>query len=147
MNHDRDATPARHSPSCRCHRRSRGTHPVEFGRPWGHRSNPDTTRDQHGADLTATRPGVKVVQTGYDDPGGLRRACTEVDSVVSAINGLDSAIIGAQSRLLEAAAEAGVPRFIPSVFSIDYRGIRPRTNRNLQLPPEGRTTAAADRRL
>ena len=77
--------------------------------------------------------GADVIQADYDDPAGLRRACTAVDCVVSAINGLDSAIIGAQSRLLEAAAEAGVPRFIPSDFSVDYRGIRPRTNRNLQL--------------
>ena len=77
--------------------------------------------------------GVEVIQTSYDDPGGLRRACTGVACVVSAINGLDSAIVGAQSRLLEAAAAVGVPRFIPSDFSIDYRGIRPRSNRNLQL--------------
>ena len=77
--------------------------------------------------------GVEVIQTSYDDPGGLRRACTDVACVVSAINGLDSAIVGAQSRLLEAAAAVGVPRFIPSDFSIDYRGIRPRSNRNLQL--------------
>ena len=77
--------------------------------------------------------GVEVFETGYDDPDGLRRACAEVDCVVSAVNGLDSAIHGAQSRLLEAAAAAGVPRFIPSDFSIDYRGIRPRSNRNLQL--------------
>jgi len=27
----------------------------------------------------------------------------------------------------------GVPRFIPSDYSIDYRGIRPRSNRNLQF--------------
>ncbi|HEX9089292.1 MAG TPA: NmrA family NAD(P)-binding protein, partial [Arthrobacter sp.] len=77
--------------------------------------------------------GAEVVETGYDDPAALLAACTEVDCVVSAINGLDSAIFGAQSRLLEAAAAAGVPRFIPSDFSIDYRGIRPRSNRNLQL--------------
>ena len=77
--------------------------------------------------------GAEVIQVGYDDPDGLRRACTDVDCVVSAINGLDGAILGAQSRLLEAAAAAGVPRFIPSDFSIDYRGIRPRSNRNLQL--------------
>ena len=77
--------------------------------------------------------GAEVVQADYDDPDGLRRACTGVDCVVSAINGLDSAIFGAQSHLLEAAASVGVPRFIPSDFSIDYRGIRPRSNRNLQL--------------
>ncbi|MFE5839430.1 NmrA family NAD(P)-binding protein [Arthrobacter sp. NPDC056493] len=77
--------------------------------------------------------GVEVIQTDYDDPDGLRRACTDVACVVSAVNGPESAILGAQSRLLKAAAAAGVPRFIPSDFSIDYRGIRPRTNRNLQL--------------
>jgi hypothetical protein len=49
------------------------------------------------------------------------------------INGLDSAVIGAQSRLLEAAVETGVPRFIPFDLSIDYRGIRAGSNRNLQL--------------
>ncbi|RKR30171.1 aromatic alcohol reductase [Arthrobacter oryzae] len=77
--------------------------------------------------------GVEVIPAGYDDPASLRRACTDVDCVVSAINGLDGTIIGAQSRLLEAAASVGVPRFVPSDFSIDYRGIRPRSNRNLQL--------------
>jgi uncharacterized protein YbjT (DUF2867 family) len=77
--------------------------------------------------------GAEVVPADYDVPDGLRRACTDVDCVVSAINGLDSVILGAQSRLLEAAAAVGVPRFIPSDFSIDYRGIRPRSNRNLEL--------------
>ncbi|CAI3803863.1 NmrA family NAD(P)-binding protein [Pseudarthrobacter sp. MM222] len=77
--------------------------------------------------------GAEVIQADYDDADGLRRACTGVDCVVSAINGVGSAIIGAQSRLLAAAAAVGVPRFIPSDFSVDYRGIRPRSNRNLQL--------------
>jgi uncharacterized protein YbjT (DUF2867 family) len=77
--------------------------------------------------------GVEVIQADYDDADGLRRACTDVDCVVSAINGVGSAIMGAQSRLLAAAAAVGVPRFIPSDFSVDYRGIRPRSNRNLQL--------------
>ncbi|MEN8584593.1 NmrA family NAD(P)-binding protein [Burkholderia sp. RS01] len=77
--------------------------------------------------------GAEVVQTDYDDPGGLQHACPDVDCVVSAINGLDSAILGAQLRPLEAAAAVGAPRFIPSDFSIDYRGIRPGSNRNLQL--------------
>lgn len=77
--------------------------------------------------------GAEVIRSGYDEPGGLRRARTDVDCVVSAINGLDNAIFGAQSRLLEAAAAVGVPRFVPSDFSIDCRGIRPRSNRDLQL--------------
>ena len=77
--------------------------------------------------------GVEVIQAGYDDPAALRRACADVHCVVSAINGVDSVIFDAQSRLLEAAAAVGVPRFIPSDYSIDYRGIRPRSNRNLQF--------------
>ena len=48
-----------------------------------------------------------MIQAGYDDPAGLRRACADVDCIVSAINGVDSAIFDAQSRLLEAAAAVG----------------------------------------
>ena len=93
-------------------------------------TRPETSKERI-AQLHAQ--GAVVIPAGYDDLDGLRRACTDVDCVVSAINGLDSAIFDAQSRLLEAAAAVGVPRFIPSDFSIDYRGIRPRSNRNLQL--------------
>ena len=93
-----------------------------------------TRRETSTARIAQLRgQGAEVIQADYDDPVGLRRACTNVACVVSAINGLDSAIYDAQSRLLEAAAAVGVPRFIPSDFSIDYRGIRPRSNRNLQL--------------
>ena len=93
-------------------------------------TRPETSKERI-AQLRAQ--GAEVILAGYDDPDGLRRACTNVDCVVSAINGLGSAIFDAQSRLLEAAAAVGVPRFIPSDFSVDYRGIRPRSNRNLQL--------------
>lgn len=40
--------------------------------------------------------GAEVIQADYQDWGGLRRACTGADCVVSAINGLDSAMIDAQ---------------------------------------------------
>jgi hypothetical protein len=43
-----------------------------------------------------------------------------------------------QSRLLEAAIEAKVPRFIPSEFSLDYTRLAPGTNRNFDLRREFR---------
>lgn len=76
---------------------------------------------------------ARVVKARYDDPDALQQACAGVDCVVSAINGPDDVIVGAQSKLLAAAAAAGVPRFIPSDYSIDYRRISPRSNRNLEL--------------
>ncbi|RZA15716.1 MAG: NmrA family protein, partial [Proteobacteria bacterium] len=42
-------------------------------------------------------------------------------------------IIEQQGRLLEATVAAGVPRFIPSDYSLDYTRTRPGHNRNLDL--------------
>jgi nucleoside-diphosphate-sugar epimerase len=42
-------------------------------------------------------------------------------------------IVDGQSRLLDAAVRAGVPRFVPSDFAVDFRGHEPGTNRNLDL--------------
>jgi hypothetical protein len=41
--------------------------------------------------------------------------------------------VDAQTRLLDAAVAAGVPRFVPSDFSIDYRPIPREENRNFAL--------------
>jgi hypothetical protein len=56
--------------------------------------------------------------------------------VVSALSGVRDVIVEAQGRLLEAAVAAGVPRFMPSDFAVDFRGHRPGTNRNLDLRRE-----------
>jgi hypothetical protein len=56
--------------------------------------------------------------------------------VISALSGVRDVIVEAQGRLLDAAVAAGVPRFIPSDFAVDFRGHRAGTNRNLDLRRE-----------
>jgi len=53
--------------------------------------------------------------------------------VVSALQGLREVIVDTQAAMLEAAIRAGVPRFIPSDYSIDFTGLPPGGNRNLDL--------------
>jgi len=79
-----------------------------------------------------TSLGLTVVEADYDDAEALQRACTGVDCVVSAVSGLRPVIVGAQTQLLHAAVAAGVPRFIPSDYSADYRDIPAGSNRNLE---------------
>lgn len=66
-------------------------------------------------------------------------ACSGAACVVSALAGLRDAIVDAQTVLLEAAVRAGVPRFIPSDFSIDFTKFPPGENRNLDLRREFHT--------
>jgi uncharacterized protein YbjT (DUF2867 family) len=77
--------------------------------------------------------GAKVVEVDYDDADSLRRACDGASCVVSALNGLEPVMIGMQGRLLDAAVAAGVPRFIPSDYSLDFTKTRPGDNRNMDL--------------
>ncbi|WP_448609408.1 NmrA family NAD(P)-binding protein [Geodermatophilus sp. URMC 60] len=77
--------------------------------------------------------GASVVEADYDDPVALCRAADGADVVVSTVNGVRDVMVGAQTRLLEAAVAAGVPRFIPSDFSADYRRVAPGSNRNFEL--------------
>ena len=102
---------------------------------------------QHGADVRAlVRPGtpaakrdalsalgVTPVAVDYGDETSLVEACRGAACVVSALNGLEPVILGAQGRLLDAAVAAGVPRFVPSDFSLDFTKTRPGGNRNLDL--------------
>jgi uncharacterized protein YbjT (DUF2867 family) len=50
----------------------------------------------------------------------LQKACHNVDVVVSAVIGTADTIVDGQIRLLHAAKQAGVKRFIPSDYSADY---------------------------
>lgn len=63
-------------------------------------------------------------------------ACRGADCVVSAVAGLRGVIVDAQTLLLEAAVNAGVPRFIPSDYCIDYTMLTPGNNRNLDARRE-----------
>ncbi|ATS21392.1 NmrA family protein [Xanthomonas phaseoli pv. phaseoli] len=77
--------------------------------------------------------GVQVRRVELDDAERLRDAIMGADCVVSALNGLEEVMLGQQGKLLRAAVSAGVPRFIPSDFSLDYTKTRPGDNRNLDL--------------
>jgi nucleoside-diphosphate-sugar epimerase len=82
------------------------------------------------------RRGVTLVQVDMANPSELTRACAGASCVVSTVQGLRDVIVEVQSALLEAAIAAGVPRFIPSDFSIDFTKQKPGENRNLDLRRE-----------
>ena len=56
--------------------------------------------------------------------------------MLSTLSGVRPVIVEAQGRLLDATVAAGVPRFMPSDFAVDFRGHEPGTNRNLDLRRE-----------
>lgn len=76
---------------------------------------------------------VEIREAAYTDSPGLVAALAGTDVVVSAVSGARSVIMDAQRALLTAAVEAGVPRFIPSDYSADYRRVTPGSNRNFEL--------------
>jgi len=80
--------------------------------------------------------GAAIVEVDFNDPAALTRACTGAACVVSALSGLRSVIVDAQTHLLDAAVAAGVLRFIPSDFSIDFTKLPAGSNRNLDLRRE-----------
>ncbi|NEU14620.1 NmrA family NAD(P)-binding protein [Methylobacterium sp. BTF04] len=80
-----------------------------------------------------TALGVEIRDVDLDDVAQVTAACLGVDCLVSALNGLQHTILGTQSVLLDAAVAAGVPRFIPSDFSLDFTRTPPGSNRNMDL--------------
>ncbi|ALD22573.1 NmrA family protein [Hymenobacter sp. DG25A] len=89
------------------------------------------------AEATSLRlQGVSVVEVDYHNVTQLTQACAGASCVVSALSGLRDVILDAQTRLLEAAVAAGVPRFIPSDYSIDFTKLPEGSNRNLDLRRE-----------
>lgn len=75
--------------------------------------------------------GATIVEVDFNSLPQLAQACQGGTCVVSALSGVRDVIVDTQSRLLEAAVEAGVPRFIPSDYCIDYTKTEAGTNRNL----------------
>jgi nucleoside-diphosphate-sugar epimerase len=96
-----------------------------------HASSPEKLAQLH-------RLGVDLKTVDFERRSELAQACRGAACVVSALSGLREVIVAQQSRLLDAAIEAGVPRFIPSDFSADFTRISPGTNRNLDLRREFR---------
>jgi hypothetical protein len=80
--------------------------------------------------------GVEVHQVDMLDLAAMTKVCMGVSCVVSALSGLREVIIDTQKVLLDAAIAAGVPRFIPSDFSLDFLELPSGNNRNLDLRRE-----------
>ncbi|GAB2789603.1 hypothetical protein GCM10027275_38220 [Rhabdobacter roseus] len=80
--------------------------------------------------------GASLVEVDYTSLAELTQACAGASCVVSALSGLREVIVEAQTRLLQAAVEAGVPRFIPSDYCIDFTKLPYGSNRNLDLRRE-----------
>ena len=80
--------------------------------------------------------GAEIVEVDFNSVTALTKACAGAACVVSALSGLRDVIVDGQKRLLDAAVAAGVPRFIPSDYSIDYTKLAAGSNRNLDLRRE-----------
>ena len=80
--------------------------------------------------------GAEIVAVDFSSVGALTQACAGAACVVSALSGLRDVIVDMQKRLLDATVAAGVARFIPSDFCIDYTRLPNGSNRNLDLRRE-----------
>ncbi|MCP2043328.1 NmrA family NAD(P)-binding protein [Pontibacter sp. HSC-36F09] len=96
-------------------------------------------RDSDAAKVNALRSsGAIIFEVDYHNNADLTKACEGATCVVSALSGLHYVMVGIQSLLLNAAVAAGVPRFIPSDFAIDFTKLPYGNNRNLDLRKEFR---------
>jgi len=86
-------------------------------------SKPETIRD------LADR-GVETITVDLADRSALVQALAGASVVVSVLQGLGDVIVGTQTRLVQAAIEAGVPRFIPSDYAADFTKLNDAENRN-----------------
>ncbi|MEI6264578.1 MAG: NmrA family NAD(P)-binding protein [Sphingobacteriia bacterium] len=75
--------------------------------------------------------GATVKQIEVWDVESIASICEGATCVISALSGLKEVIIDAQTILLDAAVKAGVPRFIPSDYSLDFTPFNDGENRNL----------------
>lgn len=94
------------------------------------------SRNHETARLEAS--GVALHEVDFNSVESLRKACEGGSCVVSALSGLRDVIVEAQTRLVDAAIEAKVPRFIPSDFAIDFTKLPKGRNRNLDFRREFR---------
>ncbi|WP_198384951.1 NmrA family NAD(P)-binding protein [Roseomonas sp. KE2513] len=86
-----------------------------------------------GRALALQQAGIEAIRLDLGDETAITGACRGAACVVSVLNGLEETILGTQAVLLRAALAAGVPRFIPSDFSLDFTKTAPGGNRNLDL--------------
>lgn len=87
--------------------------------------------------LSRTAPlekaGAVVIPVDYRNTVMLTEALRNAQCIVSALSGLQEVIVETQTDLLKATLNAGVPRFIPSDYCIDYTKLPDGSNRNLDL--------------
>jgi len=92
-------------------------------------SNPEKIKNLKALGVTI----FKITNWNLEE---LQTTCTGVSCVVSCLAGLRDVVIESQKVLLDAAIAAGVPRFIPSDYSLDFTKFSPGENRNLDLRRE-----------
>ena len=80
--------------------------------------------------------GAAIIEVELADKAALTQALAGVACVVATLSGLRDVLVEAQTHLLAAAVTAGVPRFIPSNFAIDFTKLPASSNRNLDLRRE-----------
>jgi hypothetical protein len=80
--------------------------------------------------------GVKIYTISNWSLDELIKPCIDVSCVISSLAGLREVVIDAQKKLLDAAIAAGVPRFIPSDYSLDFTKFSYGENRNLDFRRE-----------
>jgi nucleoside-diphosphate-sugar epimerase len=80
--------------------------------------------------------GVAIADVDLNNVSETATVCSGASCVVSALQGLRDVIVETQTVLLGAAVDAGVLRFIPSDFSIDFTKFPAGQNRNLDLRRE-----------
>ena len=85
---------------------------------------------------TLRKLGVTVAQVDLGNVSEVAEACAGSACVVSTLTGLRDVIVDGQTALLEAAVQAGVPRFIPSDFAADFMKMPAGLNRNFDLRRE-----------
>lgn len=85
------------------------------------------------------RLGATIYSVKQWDLEELKNSCLGVSCVVSSLAGLREVVVDAQKVLLDAAISAGVPRFIPSDYSLDFTNFTHGENRNLDLRREFHT--------
>ena len=89
------------------------------------------------ADVAELRDaGAEIAEVDTSDVGAVARACAGGHCFVSAVAGQREVVVDAQTTLLDGAVAAGVPRFIPSDFAIDFYKVPDGQNRNLDLRRE-----------
>jgi uncharacterized protein YbjT (DUF2867 family) len=80
--------------------------------------------------------GVEVIAVDPTSVASVAAACRGAACVVSAVLGLRDVMVDAQKVLLDGAITAGVPRFIPSDYCLDFTKLGDGENRNLDLHRE-----------